>query len=164
MEKRVCPECGEAIYGGHAEAEFWRCLKCGTKIGIEFQEPIKSTNPLPGLINAVDRLRKENAALKANIKLLRDAREEMRKWRDEARAEVERLEKREKLNIAGSETYKLLCERTKELERLREAYKTARQEMCNIVKIAKKEGLIEIIEDTFEQILDKALEGGGNDG
>ena len=114
-------------------------------------------------------LKSENKRLEQRINLLQIAGDEAIKQRndalrerDEARAEVERLEKREKLNIAGSETYKLLCERTKELERLREAYKTARQEMCNIVKIAKKEGLIEIIEDTFEQILDEALEGGGD--
>lgn len=73
------------------------------------------------------------------------------------KSENKRLEQRiNLLQIAGDEAIK------QRNDALREAYKTARQEMCNIVKIAKKEGLIEIIEDTFEQILDEALEGGGD--
>lgn len=38
--KRICPECGEPNYSDKSEHEFWRCLKCGNKINIEFQEPI----------------------------------------------------------------------------------------------------------------------------
>lgn len=38
--RRICPECGEPNYSDKTEYEFWRCLKCGNKINMEFQEPI----------------------------------------------------------------------------------------------------------------------------
>ena len=38
MVKRTCPECGANWYSVNAQAEFWICDECGTKISIELQE------------------------------------------------------------------------------------------------------------------------------
>lgn len=39
---RECPECGRINYGSEKSknSEYWSCLKCGTKINIDFQEKL----------------------------------------------------------------------------------------------------------------------------
>jgi len=58
MMKRTCPECRTAWYSANAEAEFWRCSDCGTKISIEHQTATEMSNDFKDTID-----RKEDASL-----------------------------------------------------------------------------------------------------
>jgi len=105
---------------------------------------------------------KNTAITEIDLVLLEEREEQNALLLEERNAALERereLEEREKLGIAHSETYKMLCERTRELEeagaeaeRLRELLEEAREEIQNCY--GRDISLTECIW--------QALEGGGD--
>lgn len=78
---------------------------------------------------------------------------------------VRELEEREKLGIAHSETYKMLCERTRELEEARAEVGRLREALEHIIEIVARLAIVDPGSKGFcKRIYDEAeqaLEGGG---